>query len=81
MEVIFASDHGHARGQIPDHVMRRLAQPVFIMVESKVFLHELLAGGHRNLHSAINHRWRNVLKRKNGHFKSGKGQAMLILFM
>jgi DNA topoisomerase VI subunit A len=61
MQMISASDHGHSGCQVPDHVVRGLSHSVFVVVEREVLLDQLLAGRHRDLHSAIDH-WRgNVL--------------------
>lgn len=64
MEMVLASDHGHAGRQVSDHVVSSLPQPVLLMVEGKVFLDQLLAGRHRDLHCSVDHGWRNILKIK-----------------
>ena len=72
MEMVLASDHGHAGRQVSDHVVSSLPQPVLLMVEGKVFLDQLLAGRHRDLHCSVDHGWRNILKKNWHSFRNGQ---------
>ena len=61
MQMIPTSDHSHAGGQIPDHVMSSLSHSVLVVVEGEVLLDELLARCHGDLDGAVDHGRCNVL--------------------
>ena len=52
-QVVPARDHGHARGEIAQHVVGRLAHPLRVAVEGEVLLDDGLARRQGNLDGSL----------------------------